>query len=410
MKLNYYYYLLIAVVTLFTTTANAQMTFGHDEASYYTTESWTQWNSQGGIGFTPWIMFTNGGDPAGAAGHFIGSAVEAGFGNADTDDKAFGTYGYGANEAVIYRYFNNTGAPVSDGRSPLVTGQVFSIDLAVAYRNGYKGIDLLTSQGQFLWNFGMDGDRRYQVNQEDIFQNEYLQQSVFEIKATQISATTFKVTITRGEEVWQSGIYNGTVGGFKIYEGNTTNNDPLNRLYFNNLTVKGCIESTTWNGTAWSNGEPDVAKTAIIEGNYTSTANVFACMLIVRNNAAVNILTGHTLTVVNTVEVVPGASLTLQNNAALVQNNNNVQNSGNIILIKESNPLRRLDYTLWSSPVAGQNLKDFSEETLNSRFYEYKYAQNSNNAWIEGYWSVDPATHNFETAKGYLIRMPDTAS
>lgn len=418
MKLHYHYFLL-ALVTLFTTATNAQMTFGHDEASYYTTESWTQWNSQGGTGFTPWIAYVNGDDPNGDAGHFIGSSVADGFGDVNTDGKAFGMYGYkidpalgGFREAVTYRYFNNTGAsaePNTGGRTPLVAGQVFSIDLAIARRNGYKGIDLLTTRTERLWNFGMDGDRRYQVNQDDIFENEYIQESVFKIKAFQLTATTYKVTITRGDEVWQSEVYEGTIGGFKIYEGSTTSSSVLNRLYFNNLIVVGCTESTTWNGTAWSNGEPDVARTAIIEGNYTSAGNVAACMLIVRNNAAVNILTGHTLTVVNTVEVVPGASLTIQNNAALVQNNNNVQNSGNITLYKESNPLRRLDYTMWSSPVAGQNLQDFSLQTMANRFYEYKYAQNSTGTWIEGYWAVDAANTAFEAAKGYLIRMPNSS-
>lgn len=413
---NYFYLLIFGAVFLNSPKLTAQILIGHDEASSYDTETWVA-NSQAGTGFTSWILYLSQQDPNGVAGHLIGDAVADGFGDVNTDSKAFGMYGYkldtslsGLSEAVVYRYFNNTGAaivPNTGGRTPLLAGQSFSIDLAVARRNGYKGLDLLTSQGSFLWNFGMDGDNRYQVNQTDIFENEYIQQSVFEIRAYQVTADTYKVTITRGEEIWASGIYSGTLGGFKIYEGSTTSSNVLNRIYFNNLKITNCAESTTWNGTAWSNGNPEITKSVIIEGDYTPQGNISACMLTVRNNASVIIPQGYTLTVANTVEVVEGASLTIEDNAALVQVND-VDNTGSITLHKTSNPLKRLDYTIWSSPVAGQNLAAFSPATSTNRFYEYRYGLNSSNNWVEGYWPVNPATTTFATAKGYLIRMPNS--
>ncbi|MFN3756257.1 MAG: T9SS type A sorting domain-containing protein, partial [Flavobacterium sp.] len=69
-------------------------------------------------------------------------------------------------------------------------------------------------------------------------------------------------------------------------------------------------------------------------------------------------------------------------------------------VLRESTPLRRLDYTLWSSPVAGQNLLSFSPLTMTNRFYTYNPSTNVYN-------SIVPNSTSFETGVGYLIRMPD---
>ena len=169
-----------------------------------------------------------------------------------------------------------------------------------------------------------------------------------------------------------------------------------------------CAQQTIWNGSSWSNGLPDTQdKAVVIEGDFTSDGNITACMFTV-NSGAVNILPGHTLTVKGIVTVAQDASLTIQDNGALVQKNN-VHNMGNIIVLKNSNPLYRLDYTMWSSPVSGQNMKQFSPATVSNRFFEYKYDL-SGTAWIEGYWPVNPEATSFVPAKGYLIRMPNEDS
>jgi hypothetical protein len=160
------------------------------------------------------------------------------------------------------------------------------------------------------------------------------------------------------------------------------------------LTVK----STTWNGTAWNNGAPDSTTTAIITGNYTSSANLNACTLTVDNAATVSILSGHTVTLNGALTVTSG-SFTLENNAALIQSQN-VSNSGNIVVKRNSSALKRQDYTLWSAPVAGQNLLAFSPATLPNRFYTYNPA-------TDLYAATTPSTNNFNVGQGYLIRMPN---
>lgn len=159
--------------------------------------------------------------------------------------------------------------------------------------------------------------------------------------------------------------------------------------------------TTTWNGTSWSNGKPQDNVATTINGNFTSTENFAACSLDILGTSQVVLASGFSTTVAGAVNVSPNASLTIQNNANLIQIEN-VANNANATVYRDTNPLMRLDYTIWSSPVAGaQTLKSFSPLTLNNRFYDYNTTTNLYNV------NADPITQTFETAKGYLIRMPD---
>jgi hypothetical protein len=169
------------------------------------------------------------------------------------------------------------------------------------------------------------------------------------------------------------------------------------------------VKTSTWNGTAWNNGIPDIGTTIIISGNYSVDADLSGCSLEVTNNAVVNIPTDRTVTLNKHIRVTTG-SFTLQNNAHLIQLTNAV-NTGNITLKRNSSSLFRLDYTLWSSPVVGQQLSAFSTGTISNRFYEYRYdylasANNGAGGYVEQYFTTNPAL-NFEIGKGYLIRMPN---
>ena len=170
-------------------------------------------------------------------------------------------------------------------------------------------------------------------------------------------------------------------------------------VYSNYITI--AVTSTTWNGTAWSSGAPTATTAAIFTGAYTATGAIEACSIQVTNNAAVVIPSGFDVTLNGRITVTSG-SFTLENDAHLVQLSD-VENVGNIIVERTSSSLYRLDYTLWSSPVAGQNLFDFSPETNSTRFYEYGMSQGG----VEAYLAVDPLNTSFVAGKGYLIRMPN---
>lgn len=158
--------------------------------------------------------------------------------------------------------------------------------------------------------------------------------------------------------------------------------------------------TTTWNGTAWTDNAPTSNSTIIFTGNYTINANLSGCSLQVTNNAVVTLSSGFDVTLYGAVVVDSGSSFTLDSNSNLIQTSN-VSNSGNIIVNRETSPLMRLDYVLWSTPVLGQQLFNFSPITLSNRFYTYNAETNLYNA------VSSPSTTDFEIGKGYLIRMPN---
>ena len=169
--------------------------------------------------------------------------------------------------------------------------------------------------------------------------------------------------------------------------------------------------TTVWNGLAWSNGAPTASIEAIIEGNYSTATNgtVTAKKLFV-NSGVLTVNSGN-LTVQNEVINNAGANaFVIENNANLIQGAATTVNTnvGAITVKRNSSLLKRLDYTIWSSPTtnANQFLKTFSPLTLDERFYNYNETTNLYNAVTI---PNPPSATEFEKGTGYLIRMPNTA-
>lgn len=163
---------------------------------------------------------------------------------------------------------------------------------------------------------------------------------------------------------------------------------------------------TTWNGTAWDKGGPVSSSTAIINGNYSEAANLVAGALNVTGTAVASVPAGYRFTVAGAVSVDPTASLTVENNANLIQAGTTNTNVGNVVVKRNSNPLYRLDYSMWSSPVSGtQTLANFSPMTSQSPSRFYIYDGITNNQFDNTL--ITPAS-TFATGTGYLIRMPNT--
>lgn len=164
---------------------------------------------------------------------------------------------------------------------------------------------------------------------------------------------------------------------------------------------------TTWNGTSWSNTSgPTTSIDAIIDGNFSTTASgvtagFTAKTLTVNATRSFTINSGHNITVAGA--ITNNGTITVENNANLIQVNNVANTgSGTAIVKRNSASIQLYDYTLWSSPVTGQNLKAFSPETLDSRFYNYNSSTNQYNV------VPNPTTTPFAPATGYLIRAPNT--
>lgn len=175
--------------------------------------------------------------------------------------------------------------------------------------------------------------------------------------------------------------------------------------------------TSTDGGTSWSNGTPTSGKAVVFDGGTgTISSDVSGCTLRLTNNASVTVASGTDITLSGAITVDSGSTFTLNNNANLLQAGTANSNSGNIVVKRNSSALKRLDYTLWSSPVTGQGLYAFSPFTFGNRFYVYRTNTNLyNNADVgfsltslnsDGVNGTDSANVQFAQAKGYLIRMP----
>ena len=169
---------------------------------------------------------------------------------------------------------------------------------------------------------------------------------------------------------------------------------------------------TIWNGTSWSDGLPNATRSALIEGDLDLSTTLSAKNFTV-NSGVFRILSDASLTldgsVINNLQP---ENFIVENDGNLVQTTEASlrKNQGKIKVISENPPFKRLDYTLWSSPVQNQNLFEFSPLTINGvtnyvgstgRIYSYE--------GINGYVNPTPYTQNavFIPAKGYLFRAPN---
>ncbi len=165
--------------------------------------------------------------------------------------------------------------------------------------------------------------------------------------------------------------------------------------YSNVITVT--YDSTTWDGSVWSDGFPSATKTAIFDGDYTSTGDLNACSVYI-SSGDVTFLGGHSLIVQNIVDT-SGGTLTFENNSSLVQVVNGITNVGNITYRRNTTPVRKFDYTYWSSPVAPQTLVGLSPLTLFDKYFSFNPAINN--------WVSEAGTNLMVAGKGYIIRSPN---
>ena len=213
------------------------------------------------------------------------------------------------------------------------------------------------------------------------------------ITATLIQAGSGTITMT--------GLTNGTTYTFTVRAINSMGQS-VESAASNSVTP---YTITTWDGTEWSNGTPTAPVDAIINGNFSTTdtgdtAGFSAKKLTVNENNTFTINTGHNVTVAGA--VTNNGIFTIENNANLVQTNTTpVTNIGNVIVKRNSDNMKLYDYTLWSSPVEGQDLRTFSSSTLATRFYTY----NSENNLYSVVNFTNP--RDFDPATGYLIRAPN---
>ncbi|NNT72034.1 T9SS sorting signal type C domain-containing protein [Flavobacterium sp. IMCC34852] len=186
----------------------------------------------------------------------------------------------------------------------------------------------------------------------------------------------------------------------------------------NNNTWTGTVNTSWTNAANWSCGIVPASVSDVTistSSNYPEiSSNVSINTLTLNSGTTLKINPLFDLTITDV--IVNNGTLTVENNANLIQVNDVANTgSGSTIVKRNSNPLIRLDYTMWSSPVSGQGLYAFSPFTFANRFYTYNTSTNlfSNSVGFNvtglngsGVNGTDNNSVPFATGIGYLIRLP----
>jgi hypothetical protein len=192
------------------------------------------WTSglNGGTGFGGWNLVTSV-TPGGAAGFFKADSTTTVGANINTSGTSFGMYGEAPSwtEADAYRSFTGN----------LTAGQTFSIDLAVNYRNGAKGIDIRDASNAKILNFNIGGDDYVVSNAttgNGSIGNAYSSNTAFHLSLTQTdgSGGTWSIVRSGGVSSTSNGTYSGVAAGIKLYIFNTDAGGP-NNLMLNSLAI-----------------------------------------------------------------------------------------------------------------------------------------------------------------------------
>ena len=170
-----------------------------------------------------------------------------------------------------------------------------------------------------------------------------------------------------------------------------------------NWTASTCTPITTWNGTTWDSGVPNLTTQAIINGNYDTGINgsFSACNLIVNSSFSLIVASNNFIEIDN--NITNNGTLDILNNGSLIQISNSATNTGNISMNRIAK-IRSLDYVYWSSPVTNFPLVNVSIATPTNYFWRW-IANVPNPNGGQGNW--ENASGNMLTGRGYAVRGPD---
>jgi hypothetical protein len=181
------------------------------------------------------------------------------------------------------------------------------------------------------------------------------------------------------------------------------NNDPSELWVIDDVALIGRRELfSIWNGLNWSNGIPLANVKAVINSDYNTSlqGSIRACKCEINSGKKLTIAPNTFLKIES--DLVNNGSLIIENGGSLVQRNDFASNVGLINLKRFTVPMRKFDYTYWSSPVLGQSLFNLSPLTLSDKYFHFNTAFNN--------WQILSGSSVMTPGKGYIIRAPQTFS
>ena len=142
-------------------------------------------------------------------------------------------------------------------------------------------------------------------------------------------------------------------------------------VVFSIITYKA--QTTTWNGSSWSNGKPNSNTDVIINGNYFLNINLSSKNLTINPGFTYAVKNGQRLLIYG--NFTNNGKLYLENDAILTQvSNNSVYSGTGTATVERQANLKQKDYNYWSAPVQGQNIYNFSNGTPHQYFFTYNEA------------------------------------
>ncbi len=182
----------------------------------------------------------------------------------------------------------------------------------------------------------------------------------------------------------------------------TVNTNSAQEIWtIDNVTLFGRKELTsTWDGVAWSNGQPTSGVKAILDADYNTSlhGNLLGCKCQINSGKKLTVDTATYALIESNLE--NSGSILIENNGSLVQRNDFAVNSGSMSVKRTTSPMKLYDYTYWSSPVGGQTLTNLSPQTSPDRFYAFNPST--------GNWQYALGTTVMAAGKGYIVRSPES--
>lgn len=169
--------------------------------------------------------------------------------------------------------------------------------------------------------------------------------------------------------------------------------------YRASTTVKTIDNVTTWNGS-WSNGAPDLTKKVVIDSPYsTTTSGSFAacsCEVTATGSLTIGDGTANDYIILKN-GLSSSNAVTINNNASLIQVDDNATNTGTVTVQRNSKPMNKYGYTYWGTPVSGQAMSGLYSG-INNMFQWNQAAQ----GWVA-------VSGNMIAPNGYIARAPQSA-
>lgn len=222
-------------------------------------------------------------------------------------------------------------------------------------------------------------------------------------------------------------IFTQTYTGF--YNGGTNQSQAINGTNTFALDAKSTIEIRTRNtsgpgkaglkmtsaGTAtYANGtwDKNASYSAVqVNDNINITSDLMVCSCAVQTGKTVTVAEGTALVVLENINVAADGQIIVENNASLVQVNDNATYTGaetSFTAKRETQKVFRYDFTYWSSPVKNFVLKSVSPITLFDKFFSWNH---TNQSWLMHKSNLPvESLERMTPGKGYSVRAPQSYS